>query len=202
MTGMRGNVKRKKIIYLLLAVVGLPAAVIAGLCVKYSADAVLMASALAGDAVYARLFENTPEEDARYIEQAMERKDPALCGKVSARYVHSVMPRQTCYREVIMAVADPAVCADKDVAELIPEEECIPLVAAVTGDGTLCERSYENYAGYRDNCYYGLALGKNDPGSCRKISDPETKKHCLEQCSKKKKYDEDRASGIAPLIPG
>lgn len=194
--------KRKKVLYPLMVAAGLLAAVVIGLSIKYSPAAVLLSSALAVDAVYTKLFENTPEEDALYIKQAVERKDPALCGKVSARYVHSVMPRQTCYREVIMALADPAVCADKDVAELIPEEECIPLVAAVTGDGTLCERSYENYAGYRDNCYYGLALAKNDSGSCRKISDPETKRYCLEQCAKKKKYDEDRASGPAPLIPG
>lgn len=186
----------------MLAAAGLLAAVVIGLSIKYSPAAVLLSSALAVDAVYTKLFENTPEEDARYIERAVERKDPSLCGKVSARYVHSVMPRQTCYREVIMALADPAVCADKDVAELMPEEECIPLVAAVTGDGTLCERSYENYAGYRDNCYYGLALAKNDSGTCRKISDPETKSYCLKQCAEKKKYDENRGSGSEPFIPG
>ncbi|MEW5905471.1 MAG: hypothetical protein AB1734_01685 [Elusimicrobiota bacterium] len=194
--------RSKKLGYSLAAAAGLLAAVFAGLSLKYSPDAVLMASALAADAVYVKLFVNTPAEDAGYIAEAVSKKDLRLCRKVSTRYVHSVMPRQTCYREVLKAVADPGICREAEVMDYIGEGQCYALLAAVTGDAALCERKAGDDSGPPDNCYYDMALTRNDPAFCRKVSDPRQREYCLEQCAAKKKYDDSRGSGPGPLRPG
>lgn len=190
--------KSQRVVYSLLAAAGLLAAVFAGLSLKYSPDAVLMASALAADAVYVKLFENTPEEDALYIERAVSEKDPSLCRKVSARYVRSAFPRVTCYREVVKAVADPGICRDEEIIEYIGEGQCYALLAAVTGDAALCERKTGDDTAPPDNCYYDMALARNESRFCLKIPDTRQREYCLEQCASKKKYDESRGPGPGP----
>lgn len=194
--------RSKKIVYFLLTAAGLLAAVFAGLSLKYSPDAVLMASALAADAVYVKLFENTPEEDALYTARAVAEKDLRLCRKVSGRYIRSAFPRVTCYREVVEAVADPAICRDEEIVEYIGEEQCYIALAVSTGDAGLCERVTGGDSGMRDECYYHLALEKTDPGYCGKISESLQREFCLESCAEKKKYDEKIASGALPGLPG
>jgi hypothetical protein len=181
---------RKKIVYAAMALTGLLGAVIIGLSLKYSPAAVLMASALAADAVYVRLFVNSPEQDARYISRAVAQKDASLCRKVSARYVRSEIPRQTCYREVVKAISDPGICAKKEIVEYIGEEHCYAILAVATGDESLCERIGGEPDSIRGDCYEALALENNDSRFCLKISGKEEREYCLERCAAKKKYDE------------
>jgi len=178
---------KKKIIYAALALTGLLGAVIIGLSLKYSPAAVLMASALAADAVYVRLFVNSPEQDARYISRAVAQKDASLCRKVSARYVRSEIPRQTCYREVVKAISDPGICAKKEIVEYIGEEHCYAILAVATGDESLCERIGGEPDSIRGDCYEALALENNDSRFCLKISGKEEREYCLERCAAKKK---------------
>ncbi|MGD9642904.1 MAG: hypothetical protein AB7V08_09210 [Elusimicrobiales bacterium] len=180
----------KKIAYAAMVLAGLLGAVFLGLSLKYSPDAVLLASALAADAVYERLFVNSPEEDARHISLAVAQKDIRLCRKVSDRYVHSVMPRQTCYREVVKAVSDPGICGNAEIAEYIGEEHCYAILAAATGDASFCERIGGEALSTRSDCYEGLALKKNDPGFCLKVPEEHRREYCRERCAAKKKYDE------------
>lgn len=190
--------KPHRVVYYLLAAAGLLAAAAAVLSVKYSPAAVLMASALAADAVYVKLFENTPEEDALYTARAAAEKDLRLCRKVSGRYVRSDFPRRICYREVVKAVAAPGICREAEVMEYIGEGQCYALLAAVTGDAALCERKAGDDAGPPDNCYYDMALARNESGFCLKISESEQREYCLEQCAAKKEYDESRELGPGP----
>lgn len=160
-----------------------------------------MASALALDAVYVKLFENTPEEDALYTARAAAEKDLRLCRKVSARHVRLDFPRQTCYREVVKAVADPAICRNEEIIEYLGEEQCYITLAVATGDAALCERKTGGDYGMRNECYFRLALAKNAPGYCGKISESLQREYCLEQYAAKKKYDEKRAAGTLPVLP-
>jgi len=180
----------KKIIYAAMVLAALLGAVVIGLSLKYSPDAVLLASALAADAVYERVFVNSPEEDARYIARAVAQKDAGLCRKVSTRYVHSTIPRQTCYREVVKAIGDPGICAKAEIVEYIGEEHCYAILAVATGDDSLCERIGGEAVAARSDCYEGLALEKNDPGFCLKVPEEQRRKYCRERCAAKKKYDE------------
>ncbi len=193
--------KSQRVIYSLLVAAGLLAAVVGGLCLKYSPAGVMMSAVLAYDAIYVKLFENTPEEDAAYTARAVSEKDLSLCRKVSARYVRAEFPRQTCYREVVRAVSDPAICRDAEIMEYVGEDLCYALLAAFTGDRTLCERDFEDNAGFRDNCYYDMALARNEPAFCRKVSEPHQREYCLEQCAAIKKYEEKRVSGQLPVLP-
>jgi len=181
---------KKKIIYAAMALAGLLGALSVGLSLKYSPDAVLLASALAADAVYVRLFVNSPEEDARYISLAAAQKDTSLCRKVSVRYVRSEIPRRTCYREVVKAVADPGICANAEIAEYIGEEHCYAILAVATGDEALCERIGGEPESIRGDCYEALALENNDSRFCLKISGRQEREYCQERCAAKKKYDE------------
>lgn len=181
---------KKKIIYAVMTLAAMLGAVIIGLSLKYSPDVLLMASALAVDAAYVRLFENTPGEDAQYISLAAAQKDMRLCRKVSTRYVHSVMPRQTCYREAVKAVADPGVCKNAEIVEYIGEEACYAILAVAAGDDALCERIEDGPDSMRWDCYEALALEKNDPRFCLKVPDRQRRRFCQEQCAAKKKYDE------------
>jgi|GEM_PF-2621787 len=181
---------KKKIIYAAMALAALLGAVVIGLSLKFSPDAVLLASALAADAVYARVFVNSPEEDARHIARAVAQKDAGLCRKVSDRYVHSVMPRQTCYREVVKAVGDPGICTNGEILEYIGEEHCYAILAVATGDESLCERIDGDPDSIRGDCYEALALENNDPRFCLKISGKQEREYCRERCAAKKKYDE------------
>lgn len=183
-----------------MALAGLLGAVIIGLSLKYSPDVVLLASALAVDGVYVRLFVNSPEEDARYISRAVAQKDTSLCRKVSTRYVHSTMPRQTCYREVVKAVGDPGICANEEILEYIGEEHCYAILAVATGDESLCERIGGGPDSMRGDCYEALALENNDSRFCLKISGKQEREYCLERCAAKKKYDESPDPG--PGFPG
>ncbi|MDT8286764.1 MAG: hypothetical protein RQ748_06615 [Elusimicrobiales bacterium] len=187
--------------YSLLVAAGLLAAVVGGLCLKYSPAGVMMSAVLAFDAVYVKLFENTPEEDALYTARAAAEKDLRLCRKVSARYVRSAFPRVTCYREVVEAVGDPAICRDEEIIEYIGEEQCYITLAVSTGDAALCERVAGGDSGMRNECYFSLALEKNDPGFCGKISGSLQREYCLESCSEKKRYDEKIAAGTLPVLP-
>ncbi|HNT97796.1 MAG TPA: hypothetical protein PKK31_05985 [Elusimicrobiales bacterium] len=76
------------------------------------------------------------------------------------------------------------------------------LLAAGTGDGTLCELNFEDNAGFRDNCYCEMALARNDTAFCRTVSEPPQREYCLEQCAEKKKYEEKNGSGQLPVLPG
>ena len=181
---------KKKIVYAVMALAGLLGAVILGLSLKYSPAAVLLASAFAVDAVYVRLFVNSPEQDARYIARAVARKDLRLCRKVSDRYVHSTMPRQTCYREVVKAVSAPGICKNEEIAEYIGEEHCYAILAVATGDDSLCERIGGDPDSIRGDCYEALALERNDSRFCLKIPVGQEREYCLERTAAKKKYDE------------
>lgn len=191
---------KKNIGYAVMALAGLLLAVILGLSLKYSPAAVLLASALAVDNVYVRLFVNSPEEDARHISRAVARKDIRLCRKVSSRYVHSAMPRQTCYREVVKAVSAPGICKNAEIVEYIGEEHCYAILAVATGDDSLCERIGGEPGSIRGDCYEALALENNDCRFCLKITDAQERKYCRERCADKKKYDESPDPG--PGFPG
>jgi hypothetical protein len=181
---------KKKIVYAAMALAALLGAVVIGLSLKYSPAAVLLAAALAADNVYVRLFVNSPEEDARYISRAAAQKDPSLCRKVSTRYVHSTMPRQTCYRDVVKAVAAPGICKNAEIVEYIGEEHCYSILAVATGDDSLCERIVGEPNSIRGDCYEALALENNDFRFCLKIPDGQEREYCLERTAAKKKYDE------------
>lgn len=181
---------KKKIVYAVMSLAGLLGAVILGLSLKYSPAAVLLASALAVDNVYVRLFVNSPEEDARYISRAVAQKDILLCRKVSARYIHSTMPRQTCYREVVKAVSAPGICKNAEVAEYIGEEHCYAILAVSTGDDSFCGLIGGEPGSIRGDCYEALALERNDARFCLKISVGQEREYCLERTAAKKKYDE------------
>ncbi|KAF0126649.1 MAG: hypothetical protein FD189_886 [Elusimicrobia bacterium] len=190
--------RSKKLVYSLLAAAGLLAAVVGGLCLKYSPAGVMMSAVLAYDAVYVKLFENTPEEDALYTARAVSEKDLRLCREVSARYIRSTFPRVNCYREVVTAVADPAICREEEIMEYIGEEQCYITLAVSTGDAGLCERVTGGDSGMRDECYFDLAREKNDAGFCGKLSESLQREFCLESCAAKKEYDESPGPGPWP----
>jgi hypothetical protein len=51
------------------------------------------------------------------------------------------------------------------------------------------------------HCYYDMALARNEPAFCRKVSEPDQREYCLEQCAAIKKYEEKRVSGQLPVLP-
>lgn len=191
---------KKKFLYTAIIVAGLLGAGIAGLVLNYGLPAVQLMAALGIDAAYEKLFENTPEQDSRYTSDAVAQKDIRLCRKVSTRFVHSVMPRQTCYREVIAAAGEPALCTSEEIVEYIGEEYCYALLAGATGDESFCLRisSSEASSAY-DDCYQELALKHNDTRYCLKLTEDWQQESCLASTAAKKEYDS--AGGQQAVLP-